>query len=97
MDRYLSLAIFGKSLKRTDSSIPWNLRISIWNDGRVVKELLQQLPSEFHVGRYAFASFYLPYFAYYFKNRPRELSAFLEKHEFADSEKRVILKIASKS
>ncbi len=97
MDRYLGLAVLGKGVKRSDSSIPWNLKISIWNDGRVTKEFLQELPPEFHVGRGSFASLYLPYFALYFKNRTREMAYFLEKHEFGDSEKRVILKIAAKN
>jgi replication factor C large subunit len=97
MDRYLGLAVLGRSIKRSDSSIPWNLKISIWNDGRVTKEFLSELPSEFHVGKGAFASLYLPYFALYLKNRPDDMARFVEKHEFSDSDKRVLLKIAAKN
>ncbi|MDH2901143.1 MAG: AAA family ATPase [archaeon] len=96
LDRYLALAILSKKLKRTDSSIPWNLRLSIWNDGRVTKEFLSDLPGTFHVGKDTFAVFYLPYFAFYFRNRAEELSNFLRSYEYSDSEKRVMLKIATK-
>jgi replication factor C large subunit len=96
LDRYLALVVLSKTLKRSDSSIPWNLRLSIWNDGRVTREFLSDLPSDYHVGRSTFAVFYLPYFAFYFRNRSNEFKQFLQRYEYADSEKRVMLKIATK-
>lgn len=97
MDRYLGLAVLGKGINRSDSSIPWNLKISIWNDGRITKEFLEELPNNFRVGKASFASLYLPYFALYLKNRPKEMSRFLQKYQFGDSEKRVLLKIAARN
>ncbi len=95
LDRYLALALISRKLKAADSSIPWNLRLAIWNDGRVTKEFLSELPEDFHVGKNEFAVFYLPYFSFYFKNRSSDLTKFLQKYEFGDSEKRVMLKIAT--
>jgi replication factor C large subunit len=96
LDRYLGISVSSKHLKRTDSSIPWNLRLSIWNDGRVTKEFLADLPRLFHVGRNTFATHYLPYFSFYFRNRTGELARFLEKNDYGDSERRVILKMATR-
>ena len=96
IDRELALATFGRGLKRVDSSLPWNLRLSIWNDGRVVKEMLGVLSEKYHVGRSDFACFFLPYFAYYFRANLRKLPAFLQRNGFEDSEKRVLPKLAQK-
>ena len=93
-DKYLLLATIGKGLKPSDSAIPWNLRLAIWNDGRVVKEFLQDLSIQNHVGKAAFASFYLPYLSAYLKHRPKEMQAFLTKEEYDEPERRVMLKIA---
>ena len=95
-DRYLTLAVVSKKIQRSDSSIPWNLRISIWNDGKVVRHLSECLSEEFHAGKSDVASLYLPYLAFYFKNRPEELEEFLEANNFGDSERRVILKLSTK-
>ncbi len=96
IDKELALATFGKNLKKVDSSLPWNLRLSIWNDGRVVKEMLSVLSEKYHVGKSDFATFFLPYFAYYFRANLKMLPEFLEKNGFEDSEKRVLLKLARK-
>ncbi len=95
LDRYLIIATVGKGLRPSDSSIPWSLRLSIWNDGRVVKEFLKVLPSQYHVGKGQFASYYLPYLAFFFKQRPKMMEEFLQGQQFGDSEKRVILKIGA--
>jgi replication factor C large subunit len=96
LDRYLALATYSKNLKRSDSSIPWNLRVSIWNDGRKVKGFLADLSDDFHVGKNAFAVSYLPYFSFYFRNRPNEFKQFLSLHHYGDPERRVILKMATR-
>jgi hypothetical protein len=94
-DRYLALAIAGKNVQRTDSSVPWNLRLAIWNDGRVLKGVNAALAEFFHTGKSDVSSLYLPYLAIYFKKNPKALDQFLAMHEFGDSEKRVLLKLAS--
>ena len=43
--------------------------------------------------RVIFAGFYLPFMAFYFKNRPADLDRFLEENDFGDSERRVITKM----
>jgi replication factor C large subunit len=96
LDRYLALSTIGKKIARADSGIPWNLKLAIWNDGRVIKSMSPVLSEEYHVSKSDFASFYLPYLALYFKNRPEALELFLKKNEFEDTEKRVILKLSSK-
>ena len=68
LDRYLCLALISRKLKNTDSSIPWNLKLSIWNDGRVMKEITSDLAPLFHVGRFDFATYYLPYIAFFLKS-----------------------------
>ncbi len=93
-DRYLALAICGKNLKRVDSSIPWNLKLAIWNDGRVIRGLQQRFSEIYHVGKSDFSDFYLPYFSYYFKNNPKAFEAFISRYELGDPERRVIPKIA---
>jgi replication factor C large subunit len=95
-DKYLLLASVGKGLKPSDSAIPWNLRLAIWNDGRVVKEFLHDLSPVMHVGKATFASYYLPYLSYYLKHKPKELELFLRSQNYDESEKRVMLKIAPK-
>jgi hypothetical protein len=97
LDRYLAHAIAAKHIRRSDSGIPWNIRIAIWNDGRVTKRLSEEISRDYHVGKNVFATFYLPYMAFYFKNKSEELASFLSKYEYGDSEKRVILKMATKS
>ncbi|MHB8568265.1 MAG: AAA family ATPase [Nitrososphaerales archaeon] len=97
LDKELALAVVGSKLKRVDSSIPWNLRLSIWNDGRIMKGMEEIIASEYHSGRSTIAAFFLPYFAYYFKSNPASLFNFLKKNEFGDSEKRVLLKMALKA
>lgn len=94
LDKYLLLASIGKGLKPSDSAIPWNLRLAIWNDGRIVKELLQDMSPQFHVGKSSFASYYLPYLSWYLKHRPKEMQRFLDKQNYDEPEKRVLLKIA---
>ncbi len=94
-DRYLILATLGKNITRSDSSIPWNLRLSIWNDGKVIRSIAESLSEKCHVGRSDLATLYLPYLAAYFKNRPEALDPFLKNNEFEDSEKRVLLKLSS--
>ena len=95
-DRFLADATVGKKIVRTDSSIPWNLRLAIWNDGRVVKQISQSLSDEFHAGKGDIAAFYLPFFAFYFKHRPSALEAFFESNNFGDSERRVLAKLTVK-
>ncbi len=95
-DRFLASAVVGKNISRTDSSIPWNLRLAIWNDGRVLKQIALSLSEEYHVGRSEIASFYLPFFALYFKRHPQALEYFLEKNNFGDSERRVLTKLTVK-
>ncbi len=96
LDRYLADAVVSKKISRADSSIPWNLRLAIWNDGKVVKQMAEALSEEYHVGKSAIASFYLPFFALYFKYRPAALERFIEKNNFGDSEKRVLAKLTAK-
>ncbi len=93
-DKYLLLASIGKGLKPSDSAIPWNLRLAIWNDGKIVKEFLQDLSKQMHVGRGAIASYYLPYLSFYLKHRPSEMQRFLQRENYGDPERRVMLKIA---
>ncbi len=50
-DRFLARAILAKKISRTDSSIPWNLRLAIWNDGRVLKQMSSTLTEEYHAGK----------------------------------------------
>lgn len=95
-DRYLILATLGKKITRSDSSIPWNLRLAIWNDGKVIRSMAESLSEKYHVGKSDMANLYLPYLAAYFKNRPEALDPFLKSNEFEDSEKRVMLKLANK-
>ncbi len=95
-DRFLILAFILKNIQRTDSSIPWNLRLSIWNDGRIIRQLSESLSEKYHVGKSQMAGLYLPYMAQYFKNKPMELEKFLQENNLGDSERRVILKIAAK-
>lgn len=95
-DRYLAGAIVGKRITRTDSSIPWNLRLAIWNDGKVLKHMSDVLSDEYHAGKSDIAAFYLPFFAFYFKNRPAMLDEFIEKNNFGDSERRVLAKLTVK-
>ena len=95
-DRYLVLSTLGKKIMRSDSGIPWNLRLAIWNDGRVLKAMASVLAERYHVTRSDISSVYLPYLACYFKNRPQALDSFLRRNEFQDSEKKVILKLAIK-
>jgi hypothetical protein len=95
-DRFLAGAVVGKNISRTDSSIPWNLRLAIWNDGKVIKHMAIALTQEFHAGKGEIASFYLPYFAFYFKHKPEALDHFLEKNNFGDSERRVLAKMTIK-
>ena len=92
-DRYLADAVVGKKVTRADSSIPWNLRLAIWNDGKVLKLMAASLAEEYHAGKSNIAAFYLPFFAFYFKNRPGALDRFIEKNNFGDSERRVLAKL----
>jgi replication factor C large subunit len=95
-DRFLAGAVVGKNISRTDSSIPWNLRLAIWNDGRVLKQMAIALTEEYHAGKSEIASFYLPFFAFYFKHKPEAVDHFLEKNNFGDSERRVLAKLTVK-
>jgi replication factor C large subunit len=95
-DRFLAGAIASKKISRSDSSIPWNLRLAIWNDGKVLKHMADVLSDEYHAGKSDIASFYLPFFAFYFKNRPAALDGFLEKSNLGDSERRVLAKLTVK-
>jgi replication factor C large subunit len=96
LDRELALVITSKNLQRVESSLPWNVMVSIWNDGRVVRGLQDRLAPEYHIGRGTFSAFYLPYMAFIFNHRRAELDRFLARYGMADSEKRVLLKIAAK-
>jgi replication factor C large subunit len=95
-DRYLVFAMLGKNISRSDSSIPWNLRLAIWNDGKVIRSMTESLSEKYHVGKSDLANVYLPYLAVYFKNRPKALDEFLKLNEFEDSERRVMVKLATK-
>lgn len=92
-DRFLASAVAGKNIVRTDSSIPWNLRLAIWNDGKVLKQMSVTLSEEFHAGKSDIAAFYLPFLALYFKNRPAGLEEFIERNNLGDSERRVLTKL----
>ncbi len=93
-DRFLAMATLGKRLRRVESSVPWNLKLAIWNDGRVIRSLQERFSGPYHVDGSDFSDFYLPYFSFYFKNNPNELEEFSERHELSDSDRRVLLKIA---
>jgi len=95
-DRFLARAVVGKKISRTDSSIPWNLRLAIWNDGKVLKQIAIALSDGYHAGKSEIASSYLPFFAFYFKHKPTALDSFLEKNNFGDSERRVLTKLTVK-
>lgn len=95
-DRYLVLAILGKKITRSDSGIPWSLKLAIWNDGRIVKSMASVLAEKYHVSKSDVSNVYLPYLALHLKNRPEDLESFLRNNEFEDSERRVILKLAVK-
>src|SRR5208283_2514560 len=97
VDRELDIASFGKNLKKTDSSIPWNLKLAIWNDGKVIKSMLGELSYKYHAGRSDIACKYLPYFARIFRENSRALDAFLKQNGFEDSERRVLMKITQKA
>jgi replication factor C large subunit len=92
LNKYLALAILNKGLKRTESALPWNLRLAIWNDGRVVKGLQQRFSYIFHVAKSDFSIFYLPFISIIFKNNPKMFEAFSGRYELLDPEKRVIAK-----
>jgi replication factor C large subunit len=96
LDRELVFATFGRGLKRVDSGIPWNLRLAIWNDGRVIKGIEEILSNEYHMGKSTIASFFIPYAALYLAANPELMDKFLEQNELGDSERRVLLKIAQK-
>lgn len=93
-DKYLSLSFAGKEIVRAESSIPWNLRLAIWNDGKVIKSICDKLSESFHVGKSDVSNVFLPYLAMYFKKRPEEFEKFLSRNEFGDSERRIFLKLA---
>ncbi len=95
-DRFLAGAVVGKNISRSDSSIPWNLRLAIWNDGKVIKQMAIALSEEYHAGKGEIASSYLPFFAFYFKHKPEVVDHFLEKNNFGDSERRVLAKLTVK-
>ena len=95
-DRFLASAIATKKIVRTDSSIPWNLKLAIWNDGRVLKQMSIALTEEYHAGKSSIAAFYLPFLAFYFKNRPEAMDEFIDQNSFGDSEKRVLAKLTVK-
>lgn len=95
-DRYLALSIVGKKIIRSDSSIPWSLKLLIWNEGRMLKSISEQLSCTLHSGKSDVANLFLPYFIAYFKNRTREFEKFMERYEFGDSERRVLQKLARK-
>jgi replication factor C large subunit len=94
LDKFLLVASIGKGLRPSDSAIPWNLKLAIWNDGRVVKELLADMPLKFHIGKGAFASYYLPYLSLYLKHQPAAMQAFIEREGYDETERRVLAKIA---
>ena len=48
------------------------------------------------LGRVILSNIYLPYLAAYFKNRPEALEEFFKQNEFEDSERRVMMKLATK-
>ncbi|HKW05060.1 MAG TPA: AAA family ATPase [Nitrososphaerales archaeon] len=93
-DKYLASAAVGKNLKRTDSGVPWNLKLAIWNDGRVVRSLQDRFVGVYHVGRSDFSSLYLPYFSFFFNKRPASLETFVSRFGLSESDARVLLKIA---
>ena len=93
-DRFLAIATLGKNLKRTDSSVAWNLKLAIWNDGRVIRSLQERFSGQYHVDGSDFSGFYLPYFSFYFKNSPREFEEFISRHELGEPDRRVLLKLA---
>jgi replication factor C large subunit len=95
-DRYLARAVVSKKIVRSDSSIPWPLRLSIWNDGKVLRGISGSLSEEYHTGRSDIAGFYLPFLAFYFKHRPTDFESFIEKNNFGDSERRVLTKLTVK-
>jgi len=76
LDKYLASATLLRHLKRTDSSLPWPVKLAIWNDGKVVKKLQEVLSPRYHVGRSDLATLYLPYFSYFFSRSPKDLEAF---------------------
>lgn len=93
-DRYLSLSFVSKNVIRADSSIPWNLRLAAWNDGKTIKFVCEKLSDVFHVAKNDVANAFLPYLAVYFKKRPAEFEKFLDRNEFSNSERRVFTKLA---
>lgn len=95
-DKYLSLSFAGKNIIRTDSSIPWNLKLAIWNDGKVIRVICERLSEVFHVGKNDLSNVFLPYLVIYFKNNPEEFEKFLDKNGFGDSERRVLTKLVKK-
>jgi replication factor C large subunit len=93
LDRYLGLATAGKKLKRVDSSIPWNLKLAIWNDKKVISGIEEKLFEVYHAGASDLASFYLPYFVAMFRSRPELFEEFIVRNGFGDSERRVLVKL----
>ncbi|GBC74811.1 Holliday junction ATP-dependent DNA helicase RuvB [archaeon HR06] len=72
LDRFLAFGLkkILKDVKITykEDTIPWNLKLRIWNDSKILKDLANYLSKQLHTSKKEFMIFYYPLLPFIFKD-----------------------------
>ncbi|MCS7116948.1 MAG: AAA family ATPase [Nitrososphaerales archaeon] len=95
-DELLAYSLFqtiprGK-VKRSEDSIPWQLKVRIWNESKAFKSIGLKLAKLFHTSSNTVIDLYLPYMAVILKRSKIDLEKFCDLLGFDEGSKKVFMK-----
>ena len=94
-DKLMSYSLFPATnqfiINNKKYEVPWNLKLRIWNDGKLLIKLANKLGKIFHASQNDIMNFYLPYIFLLSKNTDFKLT-FFKNLNIDDSTSKVIEK-----
>ncbi|MEM2211623.1 MAG: AAA family ATPase [Nitrososphaerales archaeon] len=79
-------------VKRSEDSIPWQLKLRIWNEAKAIKEIGLKFAKIFHASSTTIINLYLPYIALILKQNKIDLEKFCNLLGLDESSKKVLIK-----
>lgn len=100
-DRLVVDGLFNKlpsgTLRFSEDDLPWNLKIRIWNEARILHQIALQLARLSHASSRRLTDLQLPYFALIVSRRRRELESASRILRLDETAQKVLAKEATRS
>ncbi len=99
-DRLLAYSVFAavprNTVKFVEDDLPWNLKLRVWNESRVLNEIGAKMSRSLHVSGRDFVTYYLPYLAILLGNKEDEPVRLMSALGFEESALKFIQKEISR-